>query len=82
MYGIKVIPGGGVHIANNNHMIQKITGLGAGYGKLFVRHRGCQKYDNPVTYFGKSHRGVMIMGLIVKQDRDKTDQEKLEGLMG
>lgn len=82
MYGIKVIPGGGVHIANNNHMIQKITGLGAGYGKLFARHRGCQKYDKPVTYFGKSHRGVMIMGLIVKQERDKTEQEKLEGLMG
>lgn len=82
MYGIKVIPGGGVHIANNNHMIQKITGLGAGYGKLFVRHRGCQKYDKPVTYLGKSHRGVMIMGLIVKQEQDKTEQEKLEGLMG
>ena len=81
MYGIKVIPGGGVHIANNNHMIQKITGLGAGYGKLFVRHRGCQKYDKPVTYFGKSHRGVMIMGLIVKQEKDKTDDEKLMGVM-
>lgn len=77
MYGIKVIPGGGVHIANNNHMIQKITGLGAGYGKLFARHRGYQKYDKPVTYFGKSHRGIMIMGLIEKQEKDKTEVEKL-----
>jgi len=24
----------------------------------------------------------MIMGLIVKQERDKTEQEKLEGLIG
>jgi putative DNA primase/helicase len=77
MYGIKVIPGGGIHIANNNHMIQKITGLGAGYGKLFARHRGYQKYDKPVTYFGKSHRGIMIMGLIEKQEKDKTEVEKL-----
>ena len=72
----------------NGNEIETVTarGLthicGAGYGKLFIRHRGCQKYDKPVTYFGKSHRGVMIMGLIVKQERDKTEQEKLEELMG
>jgi hypothetical protein len=77
MYGIKLIHPACVHIANNHHMIQKITGLGAGYGKLFTRHKGAVKYDKPVTYFGKSHRGTLITGLIVKQEKDKTEVEKL-----
>jgi hypothetical protein len=77
MYGIKLIHPACVHIANNHHMIQKITGMGAGYGKLFTRHKGAVKYDKPVTYFGKSHRGTLITGLIVKQEKDKTEDEKL-----
>ena len=81
MYGIKLIHPACVHIANNHHMIQKIINMGAGYGKLFTRHKGAVKYDKPVTYFGKSHRGTLITGLIVKQEKDKTDDEKLEGLI-
>lgn len=81
MYGIKLIHPALVHIANNNHMIQKITGLGSGYSKLFMRHKNRVEYDKPVTYLGKSHRGVLISGLITKQDKDKTDEEKLMGVM-
>lgn len=81
MYGIKLIHPACVHIANNHHMIQKIINMGAGYGKLFTRHKGAVKYDKPVTYFGKSHRGTLISGLIVKQEKDKTEDEKLEALI-
>ena len=55
-------------------MIQKITGL-EGLYKLFATQRLSK--DKPVTYFGKSHRGIMIMGLIEKQEKDKTEVEKL-----
>ncbi len=74
-YGIKLHTKG-VHFANDNHMIKKITGLGKGYEKLLARHKGYVRHDDPVTYSGGgSKRGTIIKGLL-----DKSDQEKLEGV--
>jgi putative DNA primase/helicase len=66
----------GVHFANDNHLIKKITGLGKGYEKLFARHKGYVKHDDPISYSGGgSKRGTIIKGLL-----DKSDVEKLEGV--
>jgi hypothetical protein len=74
-YGIK-LHHKGVHFANDNHMIKKITGLGKGYEKLFARHKGYIKHDDPISYSGGgSKRGTIIKGLL-----DKSDVEKLEGV--
>lgn len=74
-YGIK-LHHKGVHFANDNHLIKKITGLGKGYEKLFARHKGYVKHDDPISYSGGgSKRGTIIKGLL-----DKSDVEKLEGV--
>jgi hypothetical protein len=74
-YGIK-LHHKGVHFANDNHLIKKITGLGKGYEKLFARHKGYVKHDDPISYSGGgSKRGTIINGLL-----DKSDVEKLEGV--
>lgn len=74
-YGVKVHHKG-VHFANDNHLIKKITGLGKGYEKLFARHKGYVKHDDPISYSGGgSKRGTIIRGLL-----DKSDDEKLQGV--
>ena len=74
-YGIK-LHYKGVHFANDNHLIKKITGLGKGYEKLFARHKGYVKHDDPISYSGGgSKRGTIIKGLL-----EKSDDEKLQGV--
>lgn len=75
--GIRLYEGDKIAIANNHHMIKKIINHGEGYAKIFKRHPGWIE-RKLVSFSGdKNRQATIISGIIVKQDDEKSDDEKL-----
>jgi 5S rRNA maturation endonuclease (ribonuclease M5) len=69
-YGIRIVDESNIAIANRHHVISKIINRGAGYNKIFKRHKGFVEGQRLVYFFdgGKPRRCTIIKNILQKKD--------------
>jgi hypothetical protein len=68
--GIRIVDESNIAIANRHHIISKIINRGAGYNKIFKRHKGFVEGQRSVYFFdgGKPRRCTIIKNILQKKD--------------